>query len=312
MRRRLLTQVTFALALASLVLAPAAPGYVPGGKTWPRGTIRYYNAAADQAWPVARAVWVWNHSGARIRFVPSSRAEAQLLIDHLPDARCVGHARATLGFTRQARVLLPRLDESSQLCNSYASAHTVAHELGHVLGLGHEQRGCALMNPTGTWSGAKLCPSAHRWEWRCGLLEHDDVRGAVAFYGGRVTTVGRDCPVYAAMAAPSRFAAEPRPDQYGIGLRFSRPPLPALPTFLAAAAPWQGGYAFSVERNRCPTNFTVARKYNWSVQAGEQTQIFDRSRAPGRYCYALWAYDALGRPSDHPAWAWTQIPQSTR
>ena len=306
MRVRLLAGI--ALVLVSLALAPAASAYVPGGKTWPGGTIRYYNAAADQAWPVARAVWVWNHSGARIRFVPSSRTDAQLLIDHLPNGRCVAHARATLGFTRQARVWLPWIDESSQVCNSYTSALAVAHELGHVLGLSHEERGCALMNPTGTWRGAKLCPPAEQWEWRCGLLEEDDVRGAVALYGGRVATGGRDCPIYAAMSAPLRFAAEPRPDQYGIGLRFSRPPLPALPTFLALAAPWEGGYAFTAEENRCPTDYSAARKYRWSVQTGEETQIFDRSRAqPGRYCYAIWAFDALGRPSERPAWAWVRV-----
>jgi len=260
------------------------------------------------AWPVARATWVWNNSGARIRFVPSSRDDAQLVIDHFPHRRCVGHAQATLGFTRQARVWLPRIDESSQLCNSYTSAHAVAHELGHVLGLSHEARGCALMNPTGTWRGAKLCPPAENWEWRCGLLEEDDVRGAVALYGGRVATVGRNCPVYAAMTAPSRLAAESRPDEQRIGLRFIRPSLPTLPAFLAAAAPGEGGYAFAAEQDRCPTDFAAARKYRWSVRPVAEAQVFDRSPSqPGRYCYAVWAFDALGRPSGRPAWAWVHV-----
>lgn len=298
------------LALASLAMAPASSSYVPGGKTWPGGTIRYYNAAADQAWPVARAVWVWNNSGARIRFVPSSRTDAQLVIDHFPHRRCVGHAQATLGYSRQARVWLPRIDESSGVCNSYTSAHAVAHELGHVLGLTHEERGCALMNPTGTWRGAKLCAPAEQWEWRCGLLEEDDVRGAVALYGGRIVGVARDCPVYAAIAAPARLVAEERQDQYGIGLRFIRPPLPQVPTFLAATARSEGGYARSSEQNRCPTDYAAARQFRWSVGAGAETQIIDRSHVqPGRYCYAVWAIDALGRPSAQPAWAWAQISQ---
>jgi hypothetical protein len=289
-------------------------GDVPGGKTWPGGTIRYYNAAADQAWPVARAVWVWNHSGARIRFVPSSRADAQLLIDHFPHRRCVGHAQATLGYVRQAHVLLPRIDETSGVCNSYTSAHAVAHELGHVLGLTHEVRGCALMNPVGTWRGSTLCPSAEPWAWRCGLLEDDDVRGVVALYGGRVATVGRDCPVYASIGAPVRFVAEERLDQAGIGLRFDRPSPPVVPVFLAStAARSEGGYAFSSEQNRCPTDVSAARRYRWSVQAGEAMQIFDRSHAQrGRYCYAIWAFDALNRPSAQPSWAWVQISQPLR
>jgi hypothetical protein len=307
-RGRLLTGI--ALAALGLALAPAASAYVPGGKLWPGGTIRYYNAAADQAWPVARAVWVWNHSGARIRFVPSSRADAQLLIDHFPHRRCVGHARATLGFTRTARVWLPRIDETTQACNSYSSAHAVAHELGHVLGLGHEERGCALMNPTGSWQGATLCPSAERWQWRCGLLEHDDVRGVVALYGGWVATSGRDCPLYAPMKGPVRLAAEPRLDQRGVLLRFGRPPLPTVPTFLAAAAPGNGGYAYAADQDRCPTDFTAARKFGWGVQAGGATELVDRSRVlPGRYCYAVWAFDAIGRPSDRPSWAWVHVTQ---
>ena len=73
--------VAAAVALLVCVAAPASEAYVVKGKPWPGGTIRYYNAAADQAWPVARAVYVWNHSGARIRFVPSSRASASPCTD---------------------------------------------------------------------------------------------------------------------------------------------------------------------------------------------------------------------------------------
>lgn len=298
------------LGLASLALAPASSSYVPGGKTWPGGTVRYYNAAADQAWPVARAAWVWNNSGARVRFVPSSRADAQLVIERFPHGNCVAHAKATLGFGKQARVWLPRIDETSELCNSYTSAHAVAHEFGHVLGLTHEERGCALMNPTGTWRGPKLCPTKESWEWRCGLLEEDDVRGAVALYGGRVSTIARDCPVYDAIRAPARVVAQAYPGQ-GIELRFGRPGLPAVPRFLAVAASSTGGYGFSVQRDRCPTDVATARRYRWSVKVGEETRIAERTRLePGRYCYAVWAVDGLGRPSALPARAWVTVVAS--
>jgi hypothetical protein len=297
--------VALALGLVSCVLVPAAGGYVPAGKTWPGGTIRYYNLAADQAWPVARAASVWNHSGARVRFVPSSRADAQLIIGHFVSRRCVSHAQGTVGYGRPAYVWLPRLDESSSVCNSYASATMVAHEFGHVLGLSHETRGCALMNPTGSWRGAKLCTSSNPWEWRCELLEYDDVRGAVALYGGRIATTARNCPAYTAMGAPFGFAAEADSDRSGIDLRFSRPGLPKMPTFLAAGARSEGGYAVKGELNRCPTDFKAAQRYRWSVTAGAETTIFQAS-APGRYCYAVWAFDQLGRPSAQPALAWVQ------
>ena len=56
---------------------------------------------------------------------------------------------------------------------------------------------------------------------------------------------------------------------------------------------------FQPPQNRCPTDLTPARRYRWSVAAGAGTQIFDRAREPGR-------------PSEHPAWAWVQVPQPLR
>jgi hypothetical protein len=309
MRSRLLAGLV--LCLASCTLVPAAGGYVPAGKPWPGGTIRYYNLAADQAWPVERAVWVWNHSGARVRFVPSSRADAQLVIGHFSHRRCVSHALGTVGYAQHASVWLPLVDENSGVCNSYSSAQAVAHELGHVLGLSHETRGCALMNPSGTWRGPKFCTSPNHWEWRCDLLEVDDVRGAVALYGGKVAITPRNCPAYAAMSQPLRFRAEASPDDTGIIFRFGRPGLPKLPAFLAASAPGEGGYALAGELNRCPADFKTARKYGWTVKAGTEAEGFERW-APGRYCFAIWAFDQLGRPSAKPALAWAQLADPRR
>ena len=299
--------VAAAAALLVCVAAPASQAYVVKGKPWPGGTIRYYNAAPDQAWPVARAVYVWNHSGARIRFVPSSLASAQLVIKHFSHNRCVGHAQATVGYVAQATVELPRIDESSQLCNSYSSAHAVAHELGHVLGLSHEERGCALMNGRGTWSGAEHCRHEADWTWRCGLLEPDDINGAVALYGGRTSTTSRgSCSAYAPIHAPLGLSAARRADGI-VALRFGRPDPPPMPLFLAAMTRSEGGWAMAAARNVCPTAFAGAKRYAWSVGVGEQMAIADRPAQPGRYCYALWSTDPLGRPSDRPATAWVSL-----
>jgi hypothetical protein len=299
--------VAAAAVLLACVAAPASQAYVVKGKPWPGGTIRYYNAAADQAWPVARAVYVWNHSGARVRFVPSPLAAAQLVIKHYPHNRCVGHAEATVGYGANATMWLPRIDESSSVCNSYSSVHAVAHELGHVLGLGHEERACALMNGRGTWSGAEHCRDEADWTWRCGLLEPDDINGAVALYGGRPSTTSRgSCSAYAPIGAPLRLSTERRAGGI-VGLRFVRPAAPRVPLFLAALTRSEGGWAIAHAANACPTSFAGAKRYAWSVRIGEQMAIADRLPQAGRYCYALWSTDPLGRPSDRPATAWITV-----
>jgi hypothetical protein len=298
--------VAAAAAVLVCVAAPASQAYVVEGRPWPGGTIRYYNAASDQAWPVARAVYVWNHSGARVQFVPSSLESAQLLIKHYSHNRCVGHAEATVGYVPNATMWLPRIDESSRICNSYSSAHAVAHELGHVLGLGHEERGCALMNGVGTWRGAQHCSQHEYWTWRCGLVEPDDVNGAVKLYGGRMSTVSRgSCSAYTPIRAPS-LSAERR-DGGIVGLRFGRPAPPLLPPFLAALTRSEGGWAFAHARDACPTEFVGAKRYAWSVGIGEQMAIAERLSQPGRYCYAVWSTDPLGRPSERPATAWVTV-----
>lgn len=302
---RLIVAATAALLVWGAV--PTAQAYVIEGKPWPGGTIRYYNAAPDQAWPVARAVYVWNHSGARVRFVPSSSASAQLVIKHFSHGRCVGHARATVGYSPNATMWLPRIDESSSICNSYSGALAVAHELGHVLGLGHEERGCALMNGVGTWRGAQHCRQEAVWTWRCGLVEPDDVRGAVRLYGGRKSTTGRgSCPAYTAIHSPDRFSIEHRASSLVIS--FQRPAPPLMPLFLAAMTRnGGGGWAFASDRERCPTALSDTRHYAWDVGVGDQMQITDRAPQPGRYCFAMWSTDQLGRPSDRPVTTWITV-----
>src|SRR6202011_5350018 len=129
-----------------------------------------------------------NTSGANVHFVASPQAQAQLVVKELPRSDCAPRDRslsgeATVGYGSRATVWISRLDVTSRKCNAYASAQALAHELGHVLGLGHESRGCATMNPSGSFRGPTLC-SGPLWTWDCGLLHRDDIQGAVKLYGG--------------------------------------------------------------------------------------------------------------------------------
>ena len=307
-RRRLI------LALAAFAsLAAVAPGsaYEVGGKPWPRGEIGYYNAAADQHWAVAQAIDAWNTSGAGVRFVPTSAGRAQLVIKHFPGSSgaCVPHALATVGYRPGARAEI-RVSPwgAHSACSSFATARAVAHELGHVLGLGHEVGGCAAMNPSGNYRGALSCPKTKPWEWRCRLLERDDIRGAVRLYGGVVRVRRQEaCPVYPAISPPSGLNVDAHGSRGGAVAAFRRPASPRMPEFLVRLAPRSDeSFAYRVGRSCASQLRGGMARYRWQVERGQVQQLTDPLPA-GRYCYAVWSVDLLGRPSAKPATAWVEI-----
>jgi hypothetical protein len=175
-----------------------APVFVGAGEVrlWPDGDIAYYNAARDQAWALARAVEAWNESGVHVRFHAVPRDRAQLVVEYIEDRRC-DHAEASLGRVREARVHIFVLDPARPECNRYDAAQALAHELGHVLGLDHQEQGCATMNPAGSLRGPEHCEPTPPSTWRCRLLEPADVRRAVELYGGTVRPLAgrRSCPL---------------------------------------------------------------------------------------------------------------------
>lgn len=117
--------------LLALVLAAGAHAYSVDGRAWPRGEIRYYNAAADQAWAVRHAVAAWNESGARVRLVPAPESRAQLVIRELPQSDCAPRDRslageATVGYARGATVWISTLDVASRTCGSGTPSYAIA------------------------------------------------------------------------------------------------------------------------------------------------------------------------------------------
>ena len=145
----------------------------------------------------------WNESGARVRLVPTTRRKAKLLIRthasaNIGQAAWIGWVPPSLrvvDYLSRRRVptghnfvwIAPKRDPSEGGYTREVYARVAAHEIGHTLGLAHV-RGCALM-ATDTWTA---CNQGNGDQWRCRLLEPDDVRGLVRLYGGRANPVRAD------------------------------------------------------------------------------------------------------------------------
>ena len=310
MRSRLLCASALALLLlGAALLGAGAQAYVGQGRPWPGGVIRYYNAAPDQAWAVRRAVSAWNTSGARVRFVAVPASQAQVRIEHFPGAPCTVNSGATIGYRPNARVWVFRRDHSSPYCNSYMAALAIAHELGHVLGLGHETRGCALMNSKTTLHGPLLCPKAEPWQWWCRLLTPDDVAGAIALYGGaaRPESDPRDCDLYPGMQAPTDLEVTSTEAAHEFRISFRRPPSVAVPTFLFAERTTQPeSFVTAAIPNRCPADAYKFSRHQWHATPGELEQTY-MYLPTGTYCLTVWAVDSFSRPTPRPTMLWVRI-----
>jgi hypothetical protein len=281
---------------------------------WPRRRITYFNAAPANKGAVRKAVRAWNRSGTRLRFVRTSRRKARVLIRYWPSPSCVpGGVTSTsydqrTGRAVRAVVRISRPDPLNAACSRWALTLVTAHELGHALGLDHETRRCALMNPTLANISPQLCrPALPPWQWRCRVLERDDVRGAVRIYGGRAKRRRRAvCDLFKAPDAPGSLTAAP--DGTGaLALGFTRPATRRPPPHVPAGA---GSFIAVTRLNTCPASPDQAQtgfESAWTVPDGGVQTTRIAPPAPGRVCVAVWSRDGVGRLSPAPATTFVDV-----
>jgi hypothetical protein len=176
--------LTLGAALVALTAATPADAYRLEGGRWPTATITYYNEVPAYSWAVDTAAYTWNTSGARVQFLKSSRRDAKVLIG-IRWFKIAGDANVQRvnGRFVGARVGIRNGQDR------YTMALILTHELGHVLGLDHEDRVCATMNSYLVDNHPEHCPAAPAGTWICRLLRTDDVRGAVSLYGGTARAI---------------------------------------------------------------------------------------------------------------------------
>lgn len=187
-----------AALVVAAILAVAAPAsaYDLAGRPWPDGAITYYVDAKTQSDEVVQGAKAWNALKLGVTFKRTySRSGAELRITY-GQRGCGGVA--IVGY------IGPRAQSEARIgrgCGDAVTVLTVVHELGHVLGLGHETSRCARMNPsadidTGT---PDQCGVRSLRSWRASPLLKDDVRGARALYSGaslRATSASASAPVW--------------------------------------------------------------------------------------------------------------------
>ena len=215
------------IVVTGMALAPAAQAYELLGPSWfgSPAKVRYHsNLSTDgDRWALRKAVAAWNDSGVKLRLRSVSRRDAKVLVRRSSKLPCgYGYAPYTYsGETmRTGAVVLGTCSDSFR----YTQSNVATHEFGHILGLDHEDDRCAQMNSRNSYvvgqpASARPfeCPPPPPGQWRCRLVNRDDLRGAKSLYGGDFELGREFCDLPDAATTSRSPKAAPRPVTNDLG-----------------------------------------------------------------------------------------------
>lgn len=290
----LLATCAVVLAASLVACTPAFAWKSDGDPVWRSSKVTYFTVDPKLRPLVRQAAAAINASGAKVRLVEVKRRTGAKIIVGKPDAHddCMGVARNTVrDGVRVSSVI--RL--STKACRiHYDVRHTIAHELAHALGLGHETRTCAMMNPFSVDGIPNRCTTVKpkRWQAYCRMLEPDDVRGLVARYGGRArkVTAPQLCnrgPAPAAVTQPTvETTGSVATNDWRTVVSWTDPPAPAYEITLLVQRDTCASVDAELEMNyHLPLTPGVRNSKEFSIWIGE-----------GSWCATLFAVDENGQP----------------
>lgn len=279
-----MTRIALALIGAVLVVAPSAASFSSAGTPWPVTRITVWNDTAYRI-PLHQAMESWNAVGTRVTLVPAVRRSAARIVVQLLPARSAAErvGVGTIGWTpgTQGRVAV------QAGLGLRAAAAALAHELGHVLGLGHEERACSVMSSSLELTPARAgCPIARCSTLSQCLVQPDDAEGLRDLYERRLP----------ALLPQGVQGATARPvGATGASIEVAwRSPLDGPGAAVLVRA----------ERGRCPTtpySSPLERTGSLQLRRGVSQRVVLPVSASGTWCAGIWVQDAatllVGKPS---------------